>query len=38
MNKTKIFTYVLLIPIIFLAYKIYDGIRDRLWSKEELNL
>jgi hypothetical protein len=36
MNKTKIFTYVLLIPIIFLAYKIYDGIRGPIMEQRRI--
>jgi hypothetical protein len=36
MTKTKIFTYVLLIPIIFLAYKIYDGIRGPILEQRRI--
>lgn len=36
MTKTKIFTYVLLIPILFLAYKIYDGIRGPIMEQRRI--
>lgn len=36
MTKTKIFTYVLLIPILFLAYKIYDGIRGPIEEQKRI--
>jgi hypothetical protein len=36
MSKTKIFTYVLLIPIIFLAYRIFDGIRGPIVEQRRI--
>jgi hypothetical protein len=36
MTKTKIFTYVLLIPIVILAYLIYDGIRGPIEEQKRI--